>query len=58
MYIANKTIKYPCTGYETTKESVSFPGVEGVTLPLTGTITLVSEDGDRVLAIQDCAAIS
>ena len=58
MYIMNKTIKYPCTGYYPTANDVRFEGIEGVTLPLTGTITLVSEDNDQVLAIQDCADYS
>lgn len=56
MYITNKTNKYPCAGYHPspTGIDVRFSGVEGVTLPLTGSIMLVSEDSDLILAIQDC----
>ena len=54
MYIANKTKTYPCAGYFPQKNSVSFSGVEGLTLPVSGEIRLVSEDNDLILAIQDC----
>ena len=32
MYITNKTIKYPCTGYFPTANDARFKGVEGLTL--------------------------
>lgn len=54
MYITNKAKKYPCTGYHPASNVVRFSGVEGVTLPLTGSIQLISEDNDLILAIQDC----
>ena len=43
MYITNGTTKYPCTGYSPDAASVRFSGVEGLTLPLTGIITLCDE---------------
>jgi len=54
MYITNKTKKYPCTGYWPRPDVVMFSGVEGVTLPISGEIRLISEDNDLILAIQDC----
>lgn len=45
---------YPCTGYYPTAQDVRFEGVEGLTPPLTGSITLVSEDNGLILAVQDC----
>ena len=54
MYIANKANTYPCTGYYPTAKDVRFAGVEGITLPLSGEIRLVSEDNNLILAIQDC----
>lgn len=54
MYIQNKTKKYLCAGYFSTPQTVSFTGVERLTLPISGEIKLVSEDNDLVLATQDC----
>jgi len=55
MIITNNSIKYPCVGYYATNSSVAFVGIEGVSIPLTGLINLVSEDSNEVLAIQDCS---
>lgn len=54
MYITNKTKQYPCTGYFPTADNVRFI-VEGVTLPITGEIKLVSEDNNLVLSVHDCS---
>ena len=54
MYIANEANTYPCTGYYPTANDVRFAGVEGITLPVSGEIRLVSEDNNLILAIQDC----
>ncbi len=52
MYIINKTKKYPCTGYHPGAQDVRFD-VEGVTLPISGMVTLSDEDAFELAAI-DC----
>lgn len=54
MYITNNNNWYSCTGYYPSENSVQFTGVDDLTLPITGTISLVSEDDDLVLAVNDC----
>jgi len=52
MYITNETNQYPCTGYIPSGDTVRYTGVEGVTLPVTGAVTLCADDGFE-LAKQD-----
>ena len=54
MYITNNAKQYPCTGYTVTSKTACFIGVKNVTLPLSGTIQLVSEDADFELSVQVC----
>jgi len=55
MYIKNNNNRYTCTGYSPTANNVMFSGVEGLVLPITGTVSLMSEDDDLELAVQYCA---
>lgn len=54
MYIANKTNKYPCSGFFSGASTVRFAGIEGLTLPISGEIKLISEDDDFELATVYC----
>ena len=62
MFIQIDDKKYPCTWYAPTSETAVFTGIEGLTLPVTGTVWLyqdADEDGNAVLlAEQDCGGYS
>ena len=52
MYITINKTRYPCLGYTPRGDSVTFRGVEGLELPVDGTVTLCADD-DFELAVQD-----
>lgn len=52
MYITINSIRYPCTGYAHRGDAVTFNGVEVVELPVTGAVTLCTDDGFE-LAVQN-----
>lgn len=51
MYITINNVRYPCMGYAPREGlSVSFTGIAGVSLPVTGEIGLYREDGFQLAA--------
>lgn len=55
MYITINNTHYPCTGYAPRGDTVTFSGVEGLELPVRGTVTLYADDGFE-LTMQDAGA--
>lgn len=52
MYITINKVRHPCTGYAPNGDTVTFSGVEGLELPVRGTVTLYADDGFE-LAVQE-----
>lgn len=51
MYITIKKTHYPCTGYAPRVDTVTFSGVDGLELPVSGAVTLCADDSFE-LAVQ------